>query len=74
MFDFNIILFTETWLCDDISNNEFMPSHYAVFRCDRKFEAVIPGRGDSVVATMDASILCETVDQSLLFSNRYCHN
>lgn len=32
---YDVIVFTETWLTPDISDNEFIDQRYLVFRCDR---------------------------------------
>lgn len=33
--DYDVIVFTETWLCDNINNCELFGSNYIVYKCDR---------------------------------------
>lgn len=35
-FDADVILLTETWLHEGVSNSELFPACYCVSRCDRK--------------------------------------
>jgi hypothetical protein len=41
--NYDVIILTETWLCPDIANNEFIDPRYVVFRSDR--DRVGSGRG-----------------------------
>lgn len=47
--DFDIVCLAETWLSDDISNDELFPSSYSVLRQDRQFDTNDKKRGGGVL-------------------------
>lgn len=49
---YDIVVVTETWLCDSVHNNELFPECYNVLRSDRKFSLVNRATGGGVLIAM----------------------
>lgn len=64
--NFDIIVITETWLDDSVSNSEIVPSYYNMVRADRKFAMVDRSTGGGVFIALSSSILYEVIDTSQL--------
>lgn len=68
--NYDILLFTETWLQDDISCSEFCDDSYDVFRCDRNLLAKGKKTGGGALmcikrefsATVCPCVTCERSD------------
>ncbi|XP_055622381.1 uncharacterized protein LOC129765949 [Toxorhynchites rutilus septentrionalis] len=58
--DYDVIVFTETWLKDDIESCE-ISSDYVLFRCDRNELTSQYSRGGGVLIAVKNCIKCETV-------------
>lgn len=49
LHDYDILLFSETWLQDDVSSAELCDARYDVFRCDRNLNATNKRTGGGVM-------------------------
>ncbi|XP_055632392.1 uncharacterized protein LOC129772887 [Toxorhynchites rutilus septentrionalis] len=58
--DYDIIVFTETWLKSDICNTE-LTSDYTVFRCDRNEATSNHSRGGGVLVAVKPTLHCTAV-------------
>lgn len=63
---YDVILISETWLCDSINSSEYFPSSYNIIRCDRRFDAVGRATGGGVLLGLHNSILYDVLDTSHL--------
>ena len=63
--DYDVICLTESWLDSSISNCEFMPSSYCVFRADRNFTCSNRQRGGGVVLAVSDKFPVSSVDLSV---------
>lgn len=59
--DYDIIVFTETWLRDDISNAE-LTSNYVLHRCDRNSLTSNLTRGGGVLIGVHRSLQCSIIE------------
>ncbi|KAL0818556.1 hypothetical protein ABMA28_008995 [Loxostege sticticalis] len=50
--NYDVIVLTETWLTDDIDNNEFIDQRYVVYRCDRDRSASNKQDGGGVLVAV----------------------
>lgn len=53
--DYDIIAITESWLSDDVTNNELFDKRYDVFRQDRDFKATNKKRGGGLIFAIKKS-------------------
>ncbi|XP_062556831.1 uncharacterized protein LOC134221658 [Armigeres subalbatus] len=58
--DFDVIVFTETWLYSDISNSE-LSSNYTIYRCDRNTRTSVFQRGGGVLIAVRAQLNSKAV-------------
>ena len=54
--DYSVISLTETWLIDNIRDNELFDNRYVVFRQDRSYETTCKSRGGGVLIAVNKSI------------------
>ncbi|KAJ3655426.1 hypothetical protein Zmor_014558 [Zophobas morio] len=63
MTQYDILILTETWLKNDVSNNElFEPNIFNVYRKDRDLAATDTSRGGGVLIAAKKHLLIETID------------
>lgn len=58
---FDVIMLTETWLNDSISNNEHFSSRFNVYRCDRSALTSELSDGGGVLIAIDATLHSERI-------------
>ena len=58
--DYDVIVFTETWLREDIDSTE-ISSDYVLFRCDRSALTSQHARGGGVVIAVKNQFICERI-------------
>lgn len=56
-------MLTETWLIDNINNNEFVSENYAIFRRDRNRDTSDKTSGGGVLIAAKAALLCNEVQE-----------
>lgn len=56
--NFPIIVISESWLCSDISSNDYFPPNYQVFRKDRNFTGA-KQKGGGVLVAVDCGLQCK---------------
>jgi len=65
---FDVILLTETWLCNDIPDSMLDPfCKYSIFRCDRHTTGAESERGGGVCILVAKPIQCVIVDTQLKY-------
>jgi hypothetical protein len=57
---YDIIVFTETWLVDSISDTELGLQDFVIFRCDRSVSTTRKGRGGGVLLAPKEYLMCQT--------------
>jgi hypothetical protein len=65
--DFDILLFTETWLQDDILNSELCDNRYDIFRMDRNLHTSYKKTGGGVMACLKSTLGAR---QNLCFTSK----
>ncbi|XP_062706730.1 uncharacterized protein LOC134287803 isoform X2 [Aedes albopictus] len=58
--DYDVIIFTETWLRPDINDSE-LTSDYSIFRCDRSAATSDLSRGGGVLVAVKCGLQCSAV-------------
>lgn len=59
--NYHVIILTETWLTDEISNAEFMLTNYQIYRCDRSQITSNCSRGGGVLIGVYTSIKSDII-------------
>ena len=59
--DSKFLCVSETWLAEDVLNNELVPSFYCVYRSDRDFTSCQKGRGGGVLFGHHQDIKCRRI-------------
>ncbi|XP_063931859.1 uncharacterized protein LOC135143848 [Zophobas morio] len=62
----DIIVLTETWLTNDISDSELFPDNYFIFRHDRDIHRLNLSRGSGVLLAVANKFLCQKIDLSMI--------
>lgn len=57
--DYDILVFTETWLDDSFYDSEFLSDHYEVFRKDRADSNILQRKGGGVLIAIKKSMIYE---------------
>lgn len=57
MNSYDVIIFTETWLVDDIHNSELFDSRYLVWRRDREYSRTAQKRGGGVLIAVKRELI-----------------
>ncbi|XP_063909845.1 uncharacterized protein LOC135127332 [Zophobas morio] len=66
LINVDIIALTETWLASDISNTEFLPHDFVVYRKDRDLQAMGVSRGVGVLLGINNTLKSSALDLSYL--------
>lgn len=53
---YDVLIITETWLCDSINNCELTLSNFKIFRADRNVNTSIKARGGGVLILVNKNI------------------
>lgn len=67
--EYDVIILSETWLHQNVSNDELFMSKYSVYRKDRNFAGTNTSRGGGVLIAVESSILSTLVDLDHLYPN-----
>jgi len=62
---FDILIFTETWLSDDVLDSELGLANYNLFRCDRNPSTSVHSRGGGVVIAVKNGLFCRELRSSV---------